>query len=455
MNTKKIEEFIWFAADATRSSYNYRLDENYISLMYTLLLLKKIELHDKAKKEDFFAKILSGQQEITDSISMSFKESQDYVPESVYAPLIDRIFALKGEKDILIRLLTLIYRMDFTNEELSFLAKKLLTIRAMEGRNRYGEFISSRGLSDVFEMLSRAVEGGNYYDGFFRISSFVSSRIGKKFFIYGHEIIKTIAEIANAYLFIIDKFTTSRIIVGNGLLPPLTDPSFIQKSMDLVLSNPPFGQRPSQDFIRELERDILGRFPEGICRNDVTLNYVEYIAAVLKDSGKGFVTSAHGPLSREGTEKKVRESLLLKGNIECVISLPTGLINGTAIPSAIVCLSSKETNKEQIKFIAADKLSLKRVRGDRFLSEEDLKKIWDAYNSNVEIKDFSKVVKIEEIKKNNFVLLPSRYIVEDLEINFVDYKILERETEKFKQAADQALLRINELMNGKLSNPTK
>ena len=450
MNENKIDEFIWHSADITRSNFNYQLDVNYLSLMFVMLLMKKITIHDESKKDVFFTQVLSDPRNIADSLWRSFKKSQDLVPESVYAPLLDRLLTLKVEKDVLLPLVTMTYRIDFSSEELPFLAKKLLTFRASEGGMRSLEHLSSKGLNDVFEMFASTVEGGNYYDPFFGCSSFIGPQLSKKFnVVYGHEINKTIAEIANAYLFIIDKSSSSKIIVGDCLLAPLHDPSFQQKSMDLVLSSPPLNQKPGQDIIHELEKDILGRFSEGICRNDLTMNYLENIASVLKETGKAFVTTAFGSLSRAGIEEKVRKSLVTKGKIECVISLPSGLFSGTSIPSAIVCLSSKESNKKQIKFILAEKLNLKRVKGERFLSEEDLGKIWEAYNSNTDIKDFSKVVKLEEVLNNNSVLLPSRYIAQDLEINFVDFEVLEKETEQQKQSADKALFRINELLKEK------
>lgn len=449
MSENKIEEFIWNSANITRSNFNCQLDINYLSLMFTMLLMKKITIHDEAKKDTFFTQILSDPKNIIESLNRCFKKSQNLVPESVYAPLMDRLLASKIDKDILIPLITMTYRIDFSNEELTFLAKGLLNSRAVDSGIRSGEYLSTKGLNDVFEMFSRTIDGGNYYDPFFGCSSFLSPQIVKKFRIYGHEIIQPIAEIANAFLYIFDKHSSSKIVVGDSLLAPLHDPTFKQKSMDLVLSSPPLNQKPSHNIIYELERDILGRFSEGICKTDLTMNYLENIAAVLKDTGKGFVTSAFGSLSRGGIEEKVRKNLVMKGKIECVISLPSGLFGGATIPSAIVCLSSKDSNREQIKFIFAEKLNLKRVKGERFLGEEDLGRIWEAYNSNTDIKNFSKVVKLEEVLNNNSVLLPSRYIAQDLEINYVDFEVLEKETEQYKQVADKALLRINELLKEK------
>lgn len=447
MENNKIDQFVWKSSDIVRNDSSNFLDVHYLSFIMTLILLKKAILLKPSIKVSFFDDLLKNE-DISDSLAMNFKKMKS-VPEEVYLPLVNDLKKSRMSNDTIKSFANLFYHLDLTSDELKELATRYLQDLSsnIAAQYRGQEFISTRGLKDLFAMLARTVKGGNYYDPFFGVSSFIDSYVKDNFKISGHEINSATYEAAIAYLFIIDKYPSS-LKIGDCLLAPTFDPAFKLKSMDLVLSNPPLNQRPGSHYLSMLDFDILGRFSEGVCRSDLTLNILEHVSAILKESGKGFVVVSFGSLFRAGIEEKIRKHLISEGKIEAVISLPGGLLGNTQVPVAIICLSDKESNKESVKFISAEKLSLKKNKGERILSEEDLQQIWSAYDSDAEIEGFSKIVKLGYIFDNNSSLLPSRHMTANFEFKHVDLEDLETRMFEHKTIADKALMNINELLKG-------
>ena len=99
------------------------------------------------------------------------------------------------------------------------------------------------------------------------------------------------------------------------------------------------------------------------------------------------------------------------------------------LPCSIWIINRNKKQTGKTLFINASNLGTMVTRRLRELSEEDIKKIADCYhnyqnNSNYEnIKGFCYSADIEEIKSNDYVLTPGRYVgVEDNEDDDVPFE---------------------------------
>lgn len=134
---------------------------------------------------------------------------------------------------------------------------------------------------------------------------------------------------------------------------------------DAVLTSPPFGLRVPADRISE-ENLKYGVPPQS--RSD--LAWLQVALANLKPRGRAAVLLPVGSLFRGGSEARIRSNLLDAGVIEAIISLPSGLLPGTAIKTAIwVLRSPAELDGPQpvLMMSAADFAS--RTRRARTLSD--------------------------------------------------------------------------------------
>ena len=110
--------------------------------------------------------------------------------------------------------------------------------------------------------------------------------------------------------------------------------------------------------------------------------------------------------------------------------MPSNLFYTVTIPCSIWILNRNKKQKGKTLFIDARNLGKMVTRKLRELDENDIAKIADTYHhyqSNESYEDvpgFCKVLTMDEIKENNYVLTPGRYVgveeEEDDGVNFED-----------------------------------
>jgi len=178
---------------------------------------------------------------------------------------------------------------------------------------------------------------------------------------------------------------------------------------DRVIANPPFSLK---NWGRELaEHDGYGRYRYGIPPKDAgDLAFVQHMIASLNQQGVMGVVVPHGVLFRGGQEGEIRKGILEDDLVEAVIGLPSGLFYGTGIPAALLIINKNKTMERcgKVLFINAE-LDYQEGKNQNLLRDDDIEKVvgcFDAYN---EIKRFSRVVAIEEIRENDHNLNIRRY----------------------------------------------
>ena len=189
---------------------------------------------------------------------------------------------------------------------------------------------------------------------------------------------------------------------------------------DFILTNPPFNQSDwGQPLLLDDPRWKWGTPPAG----NANYGWIEHMLDKLSQKGKAGVVLANGSLSSNtSNEGEIRKTILNNDLVDCIVALPDKLFYTTGIPVCIWFFNRDKKHKGQTLFIDARKMGDMVNRRLRELSEEDIKKISDTYISwqkeeNYEdVKGFCKVANMDEIKDNDYILTPGRYVgIEDVE----------------------------------------
>jgi type I restriction enzyme M protein len=122
------------------------------------------------------------------------------------------------------------------------------------------------------------------------------------------------------------------------------------------------------------------------------------------------VVVPHGVLFRGASESKIRKGILESDLLEAVIGLPTGLFYGTGIPAALLIINKKKdaSRKDKVIFINGE-LEYEEGKNQNRLRDEDIEKILTTFDSYQNVKRYSKVVSLDEIRENDYNLNIRRY----------------------------------------------
>ena len=134
---------------------------------------------------------------------------------------------------------------------------------------------------------------------------------------------------------------------------------------------------------------------------------------------------ANGSMSSQtSNEGEIRKNIIEDDLVECMVALPGQLFTNTQIPACIWFLTKnksamkdKADRKGKTLFIDARNLGYMKDRVLRDFTREDIKKIVETYhkwqrtiNEYKDEKGFCYSANIEEIRKNDYILTPGRYV---------------------------------------------
>jgi type I restriction enzyme M protein len=202
---------------------------------------------------------------------------------------------------------------------------------------------------------------------------------------------------------------------------------------DRVIANPPFSQDKWWEVVetnleKKLDKDgkefditpnynkvvvdKFGRFQYGIPpRSYGDLAFLQHMVAVLKEDGRMGIVLPHGTLFRGGTEGAIRQKLLENDIIEGIVGLPSALFYNTGIPASVWIINKSKPDRLKNKVIIIDASSeFKEGKAQNQLEENNIARVIDAYDREVDIDKFMRVVGMTEIKENDYNLNISRYI---------------------------------------------
>jgi type I restriction enzyme M protein len=229
--------------------------------------------------------------------------------------------------------------------------------------------------------------------------------------IYGQEMDNATAALAKMNMILHDN-PTAEIWQDNTL----ASPHFLEKDgslklHDFAVANPPFSTKAWSNGFDPAE-DLYGRF-EGYGippAKSGDYAFLLHILRSLKSTGKGAVILPHGVLFRGNAEAEIRRNLVRRSVIKGIIGLPANLFYGTSIPACIIVLDKENAESRcGIFMIDASKGVVKDGNKNR-LRHQDVHKIVDVFNKQIELPKYSRMVCRKEIERNDYNLNIPRYI---------------------------------------------
>lgn len=229
--------------------------------------------------------------------------------------------------------------------------------------------------------------------------------------LYGQEKVLATSGIARMNLLLhgIEDFT---IVRGDTL----RDPAFFTGSrlsrFDCVIANPPFSLENWGDQGWAADpwgRNALGGVPP---KKNGDWAWVQHmITSAETATGRVAVVLPQGALFRQGTERRIRESILRSDLVEAVIGLAPNLFYGAGLAACVLILRHRKSSDRQgrVLFINGETL-FKRGRNQNTLEPEHAKLILDAYQAFQDTPGLTQVVPMDDIERNNWSLNVPLYV---------------------------------------------
>ncbi|MEZ9176515.1 type I restriction-modification system subunit M [Vibrio kanaloae] len=314
---------------------------------------------------------------------------------------------------------------------------------ATEGKGG-GEFYTPKSVVTLLAEMLEPFQGKIYDPAcgsggmFVQSLKFIKEHEGrtKDIAIYGQELTSTTYKLAKMNLAI-------RGLSGN-LGERAADTFFADQHKDLkadyIMANPPFNLK---GWRNEAELTDDARFagyrtpPTG----NANYGWILHMLSKLSETGTaGFVLANGSMSSNTSGEGEIRQQLIENDRVECMIALPGQLFFTTQIPVCIWFITKDKTEnntkgyrnrQKETLFIDAREMGTMISRTNKELTKDDIALIADTYHAwrsdEAELKariergdgkvekyedkaGFSKSATIEDIKANDFVLTPGRYV---------------------------------------------
>ena len=320
-----------------------------------------------------------------------------------------------------------------------------------EGK-RGGQFYTPQSIVKVLVAVLAPEAEKRFYDGccgsggmFVQSEEFIEMHEHRKgkISIYGQESNPTTFKLAKMNLAI--RGIDARIELGDTLL----NDKFPGLKVDYVMANPPFNVSDYNVNKAETDKWKYGIPPPG----NANYAWLQHFINKLAPYGTAGVVLANGSMSSDTSgEGQIRKEFIEHDLVDCMISLPAQLFYNTQIPACLWFMARNKTNgkfrdrSKKVLFIDAREIGSMISRRQKELTDADIEKIAGAYHNwrskewETNYKDepgFCKSATLEEIRKNNYVLTPGRYI---------DFKEAEDDGETFDEKMKQLTVALKEQM---------
>ncbi|WP_310388550.1 class I SAM-dependent DNA methyltransferase [Roseateles sp.] len=302
---------------------------------------------------------------------------------------------------------------------------------------RGGEFYMPKSIVSLIVEMLEPFEG-RVYDpccgsgGFFVQSErFVLEHGGKigQLSIYGQEFNPTTWRLASMNMAI----RGLDYDFGKEPASTYTRPQHPDLRADFIMANPPFNMKAWKEGVRDDDpRWKYGVPPDG----NANFAWMQHMIHHLAPHGSMALLLANGSMSSNtNNEGEIRKALIEADLVECMVALPGQLFTNTQIPACIWFLTRSKAERKskgkgkrkskgkgkrsrpgELLFIDARQLGYMKDRVLRDFKFDDTAKIantfhaWQRGSGYADEAGFCKAVKLDDIRKADYVLTPGRYV---------------------------------------------
>ena len=119
---------------------------------------------------------------------------------------------------------------------------------------------------------------------------------------------------------------------------------------DLVLTNPPFGNKSSTTIVGEegkisRERDNIERDDFWATTSNKQINFVQHVKTLLKQNGRAAVVVPDNVLFEGGAGETIRRKLLHDCDVHTLLRLPTGLFYAQGVKANVLFFDKKPASE--------------------------------------------------------------------------------------------------------------
>ena len=230
--------------------------------------------------------------------------------------------------------------------------------------------------------------------------------------------------------------------------------------MSILISNPPYNMKWEIPLFAQMQK----RFLETEVPPESNANFA-FILTALELSNRSVFILPCGILTTENKqEKAIRKYLVEKNLIEAVITCPDNMFEATSIPTCILILDKNKKNEkiEMIDMRSKFEIEIREQNG-QFGSDAHMKRVYkkemkvftdeimlDAINCILEqkaINEYCNSITIEDVKSNNYILIPTRYLTSEIvENKHRSYEDIVKELNMIISEKNCCKLTINETL---------
>jgi len=299
--------------------------------------------------------------------------------------------------------------------------------------------ITTVGKKEVNKVYDPACGSGSLLLKFAKVLGKENVRQG----FFGQEINLTTYNLCRINMFLHDiNYNNFDIAHGDTLIDPK---HWDDEPFDAIVSNPPYSIKWEGDANPLMINDP--RFsPAGVLapKSKADLAFAMHMLSWLSTSGTAAIVEFPGVLYRGGAEQKIRKYLIDNNYIDTVIQLPPDLFFGVTIATCIIVLKkSKKDNKTL--FIDASKEFVRGGNKNK-LSEENRKKILNAFIERKDAEYFAKIVGNKDIAENDYNMAVSSYVIAEDIREVVDIKELNDKIAKIVSRQNELRIAIDEIV---------
>ena len=224
---------------------------------------------------------------------------------------------------------------------------------------------------------------------------------------------------------------------------------------DFILANPPFND---SDWRGDQLRDDV-RWQYGIPpASNANYAWIQHFIYHLAPHGVAGFVMANGSLSsQQSGEGEIRKVIIEADLVDCIVALPSQLFYNTMIPACLWFIARDKGNnkfrdrKGETLFIDARNMGTMIDRRHRELTLKDIQKISETYHSwrgefeaeYVDVEGYCKSAKLDEIRGQNSILTPGRYV--GIEQNDEDDEPYEEKIERLTTELSELFLKSRTL----------